>query len=69
MGMQRGLCSFQWALWQSLPQYLTRPQRAQLNILGLVRSQLAQARALSLEEGVFLGMALGRSWTRLLLVG
>ena len=27
LGMQKGLCSFQWTLWQSLPQYLTRPQR------------------------------------------
>ena len=36
------------------------PQRAQLEILGLVRSQLAQARASSLEAGFFfIGMALG----------
>ena len=60
LGMQRGLCFFQWALWQSLPQYLTRPQRAQLDILGSTRSQLAQAPASSLEEGFFfIGMALG----------
>ena len=57
--MQRGLCFFQWALWQSLPQYLTRPQREQLDILGSTRSQLAQAPASSLEEGFFfIGMAL-----------
>ena len=54
--MQRGLWSFQCALWQSLPQYLTRPQRAQLDMVRSVRSQLAQAPASSLEEGFFLGM-------------
>ena len=60
MGMQRGLCSFQWALWQSLPQYLTRPQREQLDRVGSWRSQWAQASASSLEAGFFLaGMALG----------
>ena len=60
MGMQRGLCSFQWALWQSLQQYLTRPQREQLDRVGSWRSQWAQASASSLEAGFFLaGMALG----------
>ena len=60
LGMHWGLCSFQWALWQSLPQYLTRPQREQLDILGSTRSQLAQAPASSLEEGFFfISMALG----------
>jgi len=55
------LCSFQWALWQSLLQYLTRPQREQLNRVGSWRSQWAQASASSLEEGFFFlgGMALG----------
>ena len=56
LGMHRGLWSFQWALWQSLPQYLTRPQRAQLDMVRSVCSQLAQAPASSLEEGFFLGM-------------
>ena len=60
LGMQKGLCFFQWALWQSLPQYLTRPQRAQLDIFGLICSQLTQAPASSLEEGFFfISMALG----------
>ena len=59
--MQRGLCSFQWALWQSLLQYLTRPQREQLDRVGSWRSQWAQASASSLEVGFFFlgGMALG----------
>ena len=60
LGMQRGLCFFQWALWQSLLQYLTRPQREQLDRVGSWRSQWAQASASSLEAGFFLaGMALG----------
>ena len=61
LGMQRGLCSFQWALWQSLPQYLTRPQREQLDRVGSWRSQWAQVSASSLEAGFFFlgGMALG----------
>ena len=61
LGMQRGLCSFQWALWQSLLQYLTRPQREQLDRVGSWRSQWAQAPASSLEAGIFFlgGMALG----------
>ena len=52
--MQRGLCFFQWALWQSLPQYLTRPQRAQLGILDMIRSQFAQEPALTREGGFLL---------------
>ena len=61
LGMQRGLCSFQWALWQSLLQYLTRPQREQLDMVGSWRSQWAQVPASSLEAGFFFvgGMALG----------
>jgi hypothetical protein len=59
--MHWGLCFFQWALWQSLPQYLTRPQREQLDRVGSWRSQWAQAPASSLEAGFFFlgGMALG----------
>ena len=64
LGMQRGLCSFQWALWQSLLQYLTRPQREQLDRVGSWRSQWAQMSASSLEAGFFFlgGMALGEGF-------
>ena len=58
--MQRSLWSFQWALWQSLQQYLTRPQRAQLGMVGFCCPQLPQTTVSSLEEGFFFtGMALG----------
>ena len=61
LGMQRGLCFFQWALWQSLLQYSTRPQREQLDRVGSWRSQWAQAPSSSLEAGFFFlgGMDLG----------
>ena len=54
LGMQRGLCLPQAAFWQGLLQYLTRPQREQLNMVFSCRSQWPQV-ASSLEEG-FLGM-------------
>ena len=59
LGVQKGLCSFQWALWQSLPQYLTRLQRAQLDRVGPCRSQWAQAPVSLLGVGFLGGMALG----------
>ena len=51
--MQRGLCCSQSASWQSLPQYDTRPQRAQSDNFFSSRSQCLQALSSSPEGGFF----------------
>ena len=55
LATQRRLCSFQFAFWQGLLQYETKPQREHLKSFSWCRQQFSQVLDSSLEEGFFFG--------------